>query len=176
MEVEGRLLVTRTTILNAQVQYLDTNYDRFSYVVPTGNAPPFTGCTSAVSPTNPATRVVDCSGKPAYNSPKWTLNLGVDQTLELGNYKLVLGANTQYRSSRFIGFDFVDEQRVGETWQTAAQATFGPADDRWSIGGFVRNIEDNRFAVNANTVAIGNAVVVIPTPPRTYGVRAAFKF
>jgi iron complex outermembrane recepter protein len=176
IEVEGRFLVTRNTILNAQVQYLDTNYDRFSYVVPVGNAPPFTSCPSAITPGNPATRTVDCSGKPAYNAPKWTINLGADQTIELGDHKLVLSASTQYRSSRFVGFDFVDAQHVGSTWQTSAQASFGPADDRWSISAFVRNIENSRFAINANTVAIGNTVVEIPNPPRLYGVRASIKF
>jgi iron complex outermembrane recepter protein len=176
VEIEGRLLVTRSTILNAQVQYLDTNYDRFTYVVPVGNAPPFTSCPSALSPTDPSIRIVDCAGKPAYNSPKWTINLGADQTIEFGDYKLVLAASTQYRSSRFVGFDFVDAQRVGSTWQTAAQATFGPVGEKWSIGAFARNIENNRFAINANTVAIGNAVVTIPNPPRVYGVRASVKF
>ncbi|WP_375429350.1 TonB-dependent receptor [uncultured Sphingomonas sp.] len=175
-EAEARLLATPTTILNAQVQYLHTNYDRFTYVVPTGNAPPFTGCAAAISPTAPTTRIVDCSGRPAFNSPKWTVNLGVDQTFEIGDYKLVATANTQYRSSRYVGFDFVADQLVGSTWQSDAQLTFAPADDRWSVAGFVRNIENDRFLLNANTLAVGSAVVALPNVPRTYGVRGSVKF
>ena len=175
-EAEGRLLVTPTTVINAQAQWQHTKYDQFSYLVPTGFAPPYTSCAAPISPTNPAVRVVDCSGKPAFNSPRWTVNLGADQTIPLGDFKLVGTVNTQFRSSRYVGFDFVEDELVRPTWQTDAQLTFAPTNDRWSIAGFVRNIENNRFTVVANTVQIGSDVEALPNPPRTYGVRGTIKF
>ena len=176
VEAEARLLATPSTILNAQVQYLYTKYDSFHYTVPTGNAPPFTTCASSVDAANPSVRDVDCSGKPAYNAPRWTVNLGVDQTFHLRDYKIVASVDSQYRSSRWVGFEFAPGQFVGPTWQTNAQLSFGPASDAWSIAGYVRNIENNRFAVNANEFAIGNAIVATTNPPRTYGVRGSVKF
>ena len=175
-EAEARFLATPSTILSAQGQYLHTKYDRFRYTVPTGTAPPFTTCSSSIDAVNPAVRDVDCSGKPAYNAPRWTLNLGVDQTIHLGDFKLVASADSQYRSSRYVGFEFAPGEFVGSTWQTNAQLSFGPASDAWSIAGYVRNIENHRFAVNANTFAIGSAVVATTNPPRTYGVRGTVKF
>lgn len=176
VDAEARLLVTPTTILNGQVQYLHTKYDSFTYQVPIGNAPPFTTCAVSIDTVNPAFRNVDCSGNPTFNSPRWTVNLGGDQTINLGHYKFVGSVDTQFRSSRVVGFDFQPGQRVGSTWTTNAQLSFGPEDDAWSIAGYVRNIENDRYAVMANSVAIGNALVAVTAPPRTYGVRGSFKF
>jgi iron complex outermembrane receptor protein len=175
-EVEARLLATPSTILSIQGQYLHTKYDSFNYTVPTGTAPPFTTCASSINATNPAVRDVDCSGNPAYNAPRWTVNLGVDQTFHLGDFKFVASADSQYRSSRYVGFEFAQGQLVGSTWQTNAQLSFGPESDTWSIAGYIRNIENDRFAINSNTFAIGSAVVATTNPPRTYGVRGSVKF
>ncbi len=59
---------------------------------------------------------------------------------------------------------------------TNAQLSFGPADDRWSIAGFVRNIENDRILNFAVTHPLANALVGGSTAPRTYGVRASVKF
>jgi len=175
-EVEARFLATPLTVLNAQGQYLHTKYDSFQYTVPTGTAPPYTTCASTIDAANPAARDVDCSGKPAYNAPVWTLNMGIDQTIPLGDFKAVASVDTQYRTGRWVGFEFAQGEYVGPTWQTNAQLSFGPTTGRWSIAGYIRNIENNRFAVNANTFAIGSAVVATTNPPRTYGVRGSVKF
>lgn len=176
VDAQSRLLVTPTTALNAQVQYLETNYEDFTYQVPTGMAPPFTGCATSINATNPRFRNVDRCGQPAFNSPKWTVNPGGDQSFAFGDYKLVATVDTQYRSSRVVGFQYQPGQIVGSTWQTNAQLGFSPADDRWSIAGFVRNIENDRDPVGANDFGIGSARVVVTSPPRTYGVRGTVRF
>ena len=177
VEVEGRLLVTHNTIFNTQVQWLHTRYDQFRFLAPAipGAPPPYTGCAVSGAP-GAAVQTIDCSGKPAYDAPRWTVNLGVDQTIPLDTYKLVATVNTQYRSSRYVGFEFLPEERVGSTWQTNAQLTFARGDDHWSIAGFVRNIENTRYTTVANTYQIGSTVIALPNPPRTYGVRASVKF
>ncbi len=175
VEVDGVVLVTRTTLVSANVQYLDAKNRSFSYRQGSATGVPLTGCTFALS-ANPAIYDVDCAGKQPYNSPKWTVNLAAQQTVQLGDYQLVGGVNTQYKSSRTVGFEFLPEQRVGPTWMTNAQLTFGPADDRWSIAGFVRNIEDNRILNFAVTHPLANALVGGSTAPRTYGARASVKF
>jgi iron complex outermembrane receptor protein len=175
-EVEAQFLATKNTLLSAQVQYLDTNYESFAYTVPLGNNPPFVGCPVSISTATPTLRVVDCSGKPAYNSPKWTINLGAQQTIPLGSYKLVGQVDTQYKSERVVGFEYLAYQTVGSTWQTNAQLTFGPENDRWSLTAFVRNLEDNRIANNANVFNIGGLGTQVTSAPRTYGFRANVKF
>ncbi|WP_375382352.1 TonB-dependent receptor [uncultured Sphingomonas sp.] len=174
-EAEVRLLVTPTTELSADLQYLSTKYDSFTYLAPVGTAPPYTTC--AVSPTTGGVFYnVDCSGKPAYNSPKWTLNLAAQKTVPIGDYKVVFGADTQLRSSQYIGFEYRPAQLAPYNSRTNATISFGDARDRWTISGFVRNIEGDRTPTFASNVSIGSLDAVITSPPRTYGVRLGAKF
>lgn len=174
-EVEGRVLVTPTTLISANLQYLDSDNLSFTYQQGVATGPPLTGCPFAVS-ANPLFFDVDCAGKTPYNSPKWTLNLAAQQTIAVGDYKFVVGGDTQYRTARNIGFEFLPEQRVDSTWLTNAQLSFGPATDRWSIAGFVRNIENDRVPVFASTHPLANVLSGTSTAPRTYGARASIKF
>ena len=175
VEAEGRVLVTPTTLISADVQYLDARNRAFTYQQGAATGAPLTGCSYALS-TNPAFYNVNCAGKQAYNSPKWTVNLAAQQTFHVGDYKLVVGGDTQYKSTRTVGFEYLAEQRVGSTWTTNAQVSFGPASDRWSIAGFVRNIENDRILNFAVTHPLANALVGGSTAPRTYGARASVKF
>ncbi|WP_217430892.1 TonB-dependent receptor [Sphingomonas bacterium] len=176
VEAEGRVLVTKTTELNADVQYLDAKAKSFTY---TTLGYPYTNC--AVSPSNQAPLFgvvpffnVNCAGLPAYNSPKWSLNLGGSQTVPVGDYKLVFGADTAYKTSRYTYFDYATEQLQRASWTTNGQVSFGPADGRWSIQGFVRNIENHRLL--AAPVAFGGVLSAFTTPPRTFGGRVSAKF
>lgn len=175
VEVEAQLLATPTTLLSANVQYLDAKYDSFVYREPIGPTPPNTGC-----PYRPSASAgqydIDCSGRSAYLSPKWTMNLGGQQTVPLGDHKIQLSADTQYRSSRVVGFEYLPNQLVGSTWVSNAQIAFGAADDRWSIAAFVRNIENERYQASAQIFGAGSAALAVYSPPRTYGVRATAKF
>ena len=175
LDTAGQVLITPTTRLSTEVQYLHTRYATFNYQTPNQGAPPYTGCASTLD-VNPALYDVNCAGKPAYNAPLWTVNPGLEQTVPIGNYKVLASVDSQFRSSRYVGFEFQPAQLVGSTWTTNAQVLFGPSDDSWSIAGFVRNIEDKRFPVTENTYAIASTLVAITEPPRVFGVRASVKF
>lgn len=175
IEVEGQFLVTPTTLLSADIQYLDTKQTEFTYPAGPGN-PPLTGCAVSFNAANVSPYAINCAGFPAYNSPKWTMNLAAQQTFELGDYKLILGADTQYKSSRYIGFAYLPEQRIGSTWTSNAQISFGPADDGWTIAGFVRNIEGDRIPLFASTHPTAQFLTVGQSAPRTYGIRGSFRF
>uniref|UniRef100_UPI0015767528 TonB-dependent receptor n=1 Tax=Sphingomonas bacterium TaxID=1895847 RepID=UPI0015767528 len=175
VEVEGRVLVTKNTLISTDIQYLDARDRAFTYQQGSATGAPLTGCSFALA-ANPAFYNVSCAGKQAYNSPRWTVNLSGQQTFPLGAYKVVAGGDTQYRTSRTVGFEYLPEQLVAATWMTNAQLSFGPADDRWSVAGFVRNIEDHRILNFATTHPLANALVGGSTAPRTYGARASVKF
>ena len=174
-DVETRFVVLPSLIVNAQVQYLHTKNDSFSYQVP-ATSPPITGCAIGPAPGNAALLQVNCAGKPALNAPRWTLNLGADKTFAIGDYKVVASVDTQFRASRYVGFEYQNAEKQGQTWQTNLQLTFGPNNDRWSIEGFVRNLENNRYVVNAQYFLFGNGLAYLTAPPRTYGVRGSVKF
>lgn len=169
VEVEARALVTPTTTLSANAQYLDATYNSFTYNTP---ARPFTGCTV----TQTTTFTVDCSGKPAINSPKWTINFGGEQVVPFGDYQLVFSADTQYRSGRFVGFNYTAPEYVDYSWATNAQISIGAKDGRYVLGAFVRNIENNRIVTYATPVPASNLIVALPGAPRVYGLRLSTRF
>ncbi len=174
IEADGKLLVTPTTLVSADVQYLDAKQRNFTYAQGPGAAPT-TGCAVTFAPANAAPYLIDCSGLPSYNSPKWTFNLSGQQTIKLGGYQIVLSADTQHRSSRYIGFAYLAQQIVGSTWTTNAQVQFGPDSERWSIAGFIRNLEDDRLPIYSSLNPTANFLIAGTTPPRTYGLRLSAK-
>ena len=170
-EVDTQFLVTPLTLIGANLQYLDAEQKDFTF--PQAPDRPLTGC--PISTVTATSFIVDCSGFPSYNSPKWTLNLSGRQTIELGENEIVLSADTQHRSSRYIGFAYLPAQLIGPSWSTNAQIKFGPSNESWSISAFVRNIENERTPIYS---IVGNARFFTfgTTPPRTYGIRLATEF
>ncbi len=175
VEVESQFLLTENTLLSANVQYLDAHYDSFVFQVPVGNAPPYTGCAAALNGAN-TLYTVDCSGKPSFNSPKWTLNLGAQQTVKLGETRIVGRVDTQYKTTRVIGFEYLPFQYIGSTWTTNAQLSVTPAGSNFTIAGYVQNIENNRIPLASNNFALAGIFTYNVSAPRTYGVRVSAKF
>ena len=174
VEAEGRVLITPTTQVSADVEYLDARNDSFTYLTV---GYPYTNCgVSAAGATATGLPLfnVNCSGLPAYNSPKWSVNLAAQQTIPLGDYKLVVSADTQYKTSRYTYFDYASEQIQRASYTTNAQLSFGPASGQWSVSAFVRNIEDNRLL--SAPIAFSPFVAAYLTPPRTFGGRISYKF
>ena len=173
VEVEGRVLVTKTTEVTADVQYLDAKATSFTYSTV---GYPYTTC--AVAPAGFAGFFplfsVNCAGKQAYNSPRWSINIGGSQTVPVGDYKLVFGVDTAFKTSRYTYFDYALEQLQPASWTTNGQVSFGPANGRWSLQAFVRNIENNRLLTAP--VAFGGVLASFTSPPRTFGGRVSVKF
>jgi iron complex outermembrane receptor protein len=175
LEVETQFLATPSTLLGATVQYLDAKADYFVYPTSATGARPLTGC--PIQPNaNPALVNVNCSGFPNYNSPKWTVNLSAQQTIAVGDGKLVLSADTQYKSSRYMAFQYLNEELLESVWSTNAQVAYSPAGDRWSVTAYVRNIEDKRTPAFLAASPSTNFLVESITAPRNYGVRFSAKF
>lgn len=176
-ELEARWLITPNLEVSSNVQYLNAQNDVFIYQVgrgAPGTPPPLTGCTYSIA--SATLYNVDCSAFPAYNSPEWTMNFGVEQTIPMGNFELTLGADTQYKGERYIGFDYLPQQLVDEVWVSNAHIGFGPADNRWEILAYVRNIGDEQVPVFAPTHPIANLVMQGLSAPQTYGVRLSASF
>jgi len=175
VEVESKFLITANTLASVIVQYLDSKNDSFVYTEGDDGVDPNTGC--KVGPSDDPVFVnVDCSNFPGYNSPDWTVNLALQHTFELDGYNLVVGADTQYKTSRYVGFEYLPGQKISSTWQSNAMVSAGPVDDRWSLALYVRNIEDDRTPVFAPTHPAGGQLVYGTTAPMTYGARLSVKF
>lgn len=188
-DIDTQFLVTPTTLLRGSLQYLDNTLKTFNFEIPRVPGPPapgvtptlpqVIGCTS-VETLNAAARpiyAVSCNGKSGYNAPKWSINLGVQQTVNFAGHKLILTGDARYRSNRVIGFEQLPQQNSGSDTTFDATATFMPENEKWSITAYIRNITDVAVPVLTQfSGTVGNVVSTNYAPPRTYGVRATVKF
>lgn len=173
-ELDALAQVTPTTRLNLDVQYLDAKETDFKYSA--FGAPPATGC-SPVTP-NGAFFDVNCSGQTSVNSPKWTINAGVSQTILLPNdAQIRIDAQTRYQSAVQTSYDFVSVGRQKGYTMSDLYVTYEDPNKKYYITGFVSNIEDTAASTYTQVVpAAGQFSRISLTPPRTYGVRLGVKF
>lgn len=172
---------TETTLFSASLQYLDTRYKSFVYHAPNQGLPPNTTCgyrpTTQTTPGGAVLNVyeVDCSGRPAFNAPRWSFSLNGQQTLPLGALKLLLQAGTRYRSATYSSADYLPYLKGKANFVSTFSATLTGADDGWAITAYMFNIEDSRRLVGATANSAG-LMVANAEQPRTYGLRGSFRF
>ena len=177
--IDADLLVkpAHGTTLNAKVQYLDAKYDNLHLftAAPRDNfACPFTftGGTAGGAPI----KDFNCSGNPLLYSPKWTVNLGAEQVVPLGDtLELVANIDTAWRDRQWGGFEYLAFENIPAYWTTDASLTLRAADGGWALTGFVRNAEGKRRNLAPQASPIGVAVGHF-SAPRTYGLRLSGNF
>ena len=167
----------RGTTLNAKVQYLDTKYDNLHLftAAPRDNfACPFT-FTGVIAGGAPV-KDFNCSGNPLLFAPKWTVNLGAEQIVPLGDkLELVANIDTAWRDRQWGGFEYLAFENIPAYWTTDASLTLRAADGGWSLTGYVRNLENKRRNLAPQSAPTGFAVGHY-SDPRTYGLRLSANF
>ena len=180
-DIDVEFRVTPQTLLSGSVQYLDTRYDSFVYYTPNQGLPPNTSCgygpTTQTTPAGATLNVfkIDCSGRPAFNAPEWSFSVNGQQTVPLGALKLVLQAGTRYRSSTYSSADYLPYLIGKANFVSTLSATLAQSGNKWSVSAYVFNLEDSRRLQGA-TVNPANLMVANSEQPRTYGIRAGFRF
>ncbi len=176
-EAEGQFLLTPNTLLSADVQYIDAKYK--SLVYQSGGPAPVCPSTFVPPPNGPVFSI-DCSGRPELMTPKWTVNLGAEQTIPLpGGADLVLGLNTRHESARYTNLSYAPFTLVPGYWRTNATLTYNTADRRFSLSGYVNNIENKAVPEGVGTGLNFPGIPLLPVtlkPPRTFGVRIGAHF
>ena len=152
VELEGTLTPSSLDRLDLSAAYLHARYTDFQ-----------------IRPT------INLSGQPLNRAPLWAASAGYQHTFPLaGAYTLVAGARTRVSASYVIlfegGANFYRQPGVTETDLTL---TLNAPSKRWYVQGFAKNLE-NRVVIN--DVTSGSNQQVSVNEPRTYGVRAGFKF
>jgi iron complex outermembrane receptor protein len=178
-EADVQLLATTSTLLTADIQYLDAKYDSFNYSVPNLGAPPITGCTVAALNTTTNSYAINCSGKRPPQAPEWTLNFGAQQTIPLSSgARFVINARAHYQSRTLTSLEFLPGEYQPAYWTADAQVTFYSKGDRFSFGAFMNNITDKTIigGTMVTTLAANGNLTATLRPPRTFGVRAGVKF
>lgn len=168
----------------ANVQYLNGKYNSLKTANFSNTGAPIpTGCVVTGSRlANPGVNAArfydtDCSGKPTVQSPKWVANLGYEHTFELGgDMNLVAGARTNISSSLYLNVNFQENERQKAFMTSDAFLTLNGADDRWSLTGFINNIENETIIARAGNRPIINVSYATLRAPRTYGARIGYRF
>jgi iron complex outermembrane recepter protein len=174
-ELEGQYLVTTTTLFTADVQYLDAVYDSYTYLYPNLGAPPVTACPVALSGAN---YTVNCSGKTPPQAPRWSVDLGLQQTVPVGNASIVGTIDTHFQTETLTGLEFSELEEQHGYWLTNATLGYRAANDRWNVTGYVNNLTDRTVIGSTFPNPLAGAALTAATihPPRTYGVRIGVKF
>ena len=167
----------RNTTLSAKVQYLSTRYDDLHLftAAPRDNfACPFT-LTGQLAGGAPV-KDFNCSGTPLLFSPKWTVNLGLEQVVPLGDsFELVGSVNTAWRDRQWGAFERLPFELIPAYWTTDLNLTLRNPDGGWSVSGYVLNLEDKRRNLAPQSSPIGVAVGHF-SAPLTYGLRVSANF
>jgi iron complex outermembrane receptor protein len=186
--IELQAAITDNDTLRFFAEYNDAEYTDFSFETaysifgtPLFN-PLSTGC--EVSDPFPGSTfgteaaTIDCSGFQMPRAPKWSGAATYAHTFDLGeNGTVVLDGTMQFASSRWLGFDYVEPERVGGYATFDANLTYRAPDDRWSVAAFMRNIGEEAVYTGAGVHAFAPPLTYATiAPPRTYGVRLRYNF
>jgi len=183
-EAELQFKASEADIFAADIQWLHARYKQFAYYAYSASGvTPAVGC--AVAATNriaatPGAAIysVDCSGRQVVNAPDWTINLSYEHKFDLGHgAHLMLGADTRLQSASYVSIDYLPGGRQDTYTSSNAHLQFEPAGKRWSLTGFVNNLEDTTIFAASFQSPVKNGVLYNQLrPPRTYGVRASARF
>jgi iron complex outermembrane recepter protein len=151
VELDALIQPTDNFTVRLAFNYLDAHYDTF---IPTPG--------------------VNLGGRPLARSPKWSWNAGLNYALPIGEGKLVADGSVRFRSQ----YDLTDLANYAYFFQPAhtktdLSLTYRAPGDRFYVGAFVENLENDLVVTSASTGGFGSVTF---SDPRTFGVHAGFKF
>jgi iron complex outermembrane recepter protein len=117
----------------------------------------------------------DFGGYPLQNAPEWTVSAGYQHEFPVGPGRLLARLEMRYEDSfwgTFAQFRGTEQQ---DYFKTDASVTYYAPDDRWSLGLWVKNIENEAVLAAATTGQYGPYADVFIEPPRTFGARFTFR-
>lgn len=167
---------TRADTLSASVEYADSHYDSFLVSLPTPVFfPGSIGCPTSIVGSN---TVANCAGLQVARVPKWNGTVNYNHVFTLGNTSTIdVGGSMKFASSRWLATDFIPAERAPAYAVFDANLTYTTADKRISVTGFVRNIGNKAYSTGGiEQPFIPGLFAASVSPPRTYGLRASFKF
>lgn len=175
-EIEILWQPNRQNRLSANLQYLHAKYGRFLYSQTTVTAAPATSCPTTPVVGSPEV-VVDCSGRPLSQSPRWTLNAAYAHSFDFANGSRVdAQLGTQVQSSYWVGEEYLTGQRQKSVMVSNASLTWHAPHDRFTLAAFIDNIEGKAVKAGSFVQPVIGVPLVILRSPRTYGLRLSFNF
>jgi iron complex outermembrane receptor protein len=111
-------------------------------------------------------------------APNYTVNGSWSHTFPLANdSRIVAQANVMLSDSYWQQFTHDTNTRQEAHSKTDLMVTYYAPNDRWNVGAFVRNVEDEPVFVGTNKPAFaGGPAGPFLRPPRTYGISFGANF
>lgn len=178
-EVSLVALITANDIVSFITEYVNSEYDEYSYFTPGIGAPPYGSCTKTTATVDGFEgEITDCSGNSLVRAPEWTGRLGYAHTQPMGEYgTLIFNADMTFSSDYYFASDF-SELEHNPSYQTYdLSLTWESASTKWSLTAWGKNLtEENIYNGGVQSPTILDAAVGQIGPPRTFGVRLRYNF
>jgi iron complex outermembrane receptor protein len=174
LELEAR--VGGGLSVNANASYLNAKFTKFCNAYYGAAFPARAGI--AYSPCPGQAGLVDLSGNRLPNAPRFSVGGGFTFDVPIGDGRITLNGDGKWQSKvYFTEFNNRDAEQSAY-FMANAGLTYHSPNDRWSLGGWVKNI-GNEFVIANNIIAA--ATFAYPRvgslmPPRTYGATLGFNF
>ncbi|HSN72869.1 MAG TPA: TonB-dependent receptor [Steroidobacteraceae bacterium] len=152
--------ITENDRLNLAVGYLHARNKEF--IVPPG--------------INIGTDRRDFGGYALQYAPDWTVSAGYQRDFHLPRGYLRARVDSRYESAFWGTFSHARGTQQKSYIKSDASLTYHAASGAWSLGVWVRNIENEAVLAATTTGQFGPYADVFLEPPRTYGVRLELQF
>ncbi|PZU57958.1 MAG: TonB-dependent receptor [Sphingobium sp.] len=159
--------------IEAETIFQPTDADRFDGSVVYLNSEYTSLCINVATD---GTCVTDYSGNRSAQAPRWSFNLGYEHTFPLFGGTLTPRVQTHIETSSFYGIENFAYQKQDSYSRSDLVVTFTEADKKWSLQGFIRNIEDETIITSAVASTRFGTYSYGMAPPRTYGARLTYNF
>lgn len=120
----------------------------------------------------------DYSGNTMVAAPDWSLVTRARyETGPIWNgLSLVFGVDATYTGDQY--YDTANTDRLGQEayWLANARVALTPADSRWEVAAFIKNLTDEDYVVDAYDVADFGFDELVYGNPQTYGVSLSYRF
>ena len=113
----------------------------------------------------------DFSGYQLQYAPDWTASASWQHDFRLGGGMLRARVETRYESSFWGTFAHDRGTQQQDYFKSGAALTWYPADGRWSLGAWIRNVENVAVLAATTTGQEGPYADAFIEAPRTYGLR-----
>ena len=113
----------------------------------------------------------DFAGYQLQYAPDWTLTASWQHDFRLGSGMLRARLETRYEDSFWGTFAHDRGTQQQDYFKSNAALTWYPAAGRWSLGAWIRNIEDVAVLAATTTGQEGPYADAFIEAPRTYGLR-----
>ncbi|RXR27691.1 TonB-dependent receptor [Sphingobium fluviale] len=176
LELDTQFKITRELLLSATYAYTNAKFQDLCNRDPRDVPPPPTAASCAAK----GLLGIDLSGKRVPYVAKHGITLGAQYTLDLGSAgELTLAANHAWHSKKWLReFAVAGIDDVKANGKTDATITYKVAETGLKVTGYVTNLENDieKSNVYVSPGFIGTNAGTAYTKPRTFGVRADYKF